>query len=280
MALTKRRIRHTAKTIALVPLRPARLATSFMRRLPDYLIIGAQKCGTTSLSAYLNAHPQLVHLPWAKEVHYFDRRWAHGVRYYRSWFPLRSTHASALTGEATPYYLFHPLAAERAGSTVPDARIVAVLRNPVERAYSHYKHNVRYGREPLSFSAALDAEGDRLAGEEIRLVNGAWSRPRHQHFSYVARGHYASQLRRWMSVFPREQILVLSSEALFSDPAATFDGVARFLGLDTAKLPRYRQHNASGDSSELPPDTRKRLDACFADEGAALHELLGVDFSW
>jgi hypothetical protein len=279
LAVTKQVLKHAVKEGCLAPLRTPRIATGALRRLPDYLIVGGQKCGTTSLAAYLNAHAHVVHLPWVKEVHFFDRSWHRGVRYYRSWFPLRATRPSALAGEATPYYLFHPLAAERAALTVPAARIIAVLRNPIDRAFSHYKHNVRYGREPLSFSEAVDREEERLAGESAALRAGARVSWRHQHYSYIARGSYACQLREWLRVFPREQVLVLGSEGFFGEPDAHYQRVTHFLGLPQSTLSRYARYNVGGSDS-LCDATRERLAALFATANEELYELVGTNFGW
>src|SRR5215208_8528317 len=125
-------------------------ATAKLRPLPDFLILGAQKAGTTALYAYLRWHPQITG-PSFKEVSFFDRHYARGERWYRAHLPMRR---SSIVGEASPSYLFHPLAPERVAQMLPNARLVALLRNPVDRAFSHYQHEVALGREPLSFEAA------------------------------------------------------------------------------------------------------------------------------
>ena len=157
----------------------ARVLTAPARALPDFVILGAQKAGTTSLYAYLCAHPD-VRAAARKEVHYFDLNYARGATWYRSMFPLAAGLARerrggrrVLVGEASPYYLFYPLAAERAGAVVPSAQLIVLLRDPVERAWSHYRHEVKAGREPLEFEAALAAEPTRLAGADAALRAGA-----------------------------------------------------------------------------------------------------------
>ena len=132
-----------------------RQATARWRPLPDFLVIGAQKAGTTALYAYLRWHPGITGPSW-KEVSFFDRHWWRGEAWYRGQFPLRGR--GRLVGEASPSYLFHPLAPERVHSLVPGARLVALVRDPVARAYSHYQHEVALGREPLGFEDALAAE--------------------------------------------------------------------------------------------------------------------------
>jgi Sulfotransferase domain len=251
--------------------------TSFARALPDFLIIGAQKAGTTALYSYLRRHPQIGGPAW-KEVSYFERHYGRGTAWYRGQFPFRSD--GRIAGEASPGYLFHPLAPVRVKETVPDAKLIVLLRNPVDRALSHYHHEVALGREPLSFEDAIAAEPERTRGEEERLVrepdyfSHAW-----WDYTYVARGRYAEQLERWFSVFPREQVLVLATEEMDAEPAQSYGRVLEFLGRPPhglASFPRvYRQ-----SYGEMRPETRRRLAAEFAEPNARLCELLGRDFGW
>ena len=248
------------------------------RPLPDFLLIGAQRGGTTSLYRYLATHPSVAPA-LGKELQYFTLHHGRGEAWYRSHFPV--TAGSTLTFEATPYYLFHPLAPERAAATVGGARMVVLLRDPAARAFSHHRHNVSRGLEPLGFEAALDAEPDRLAGEEQRLLEdpGYVSRS-HRLFSYVGRGLYVDQLERWFSHFPREQVLVLASEDLYRQPGPTYRSVLDFLGLAPLELPAYPVHTRSSGSTSMAPSTRRRLDERFAPHNRRLAELLGQDLGW
>ena len=252
-------------------------ATSRWRPLPDFLVIGAQKAGTTALYAYLRWHPGITGPSW-KEVSFFDRHWWRGEAWYRGHFPLRA--AQRLVGEASPSYLFHPLAPERARSLVPDARLIALLRNPVDRAYSQYQHEVALGREPLSFEDALAAEEERTRGQVERLVADprAFSRAWWDH-TYVARGLYAEQLERWLALFPREQLLVVTTEELGERPAETYARVLRFLGVaphDLAEYPRVFDR----DYAPMRPETRALLEATFAEPNRRLEELVGWSGVW
>jgi hypothetical protein len=211
-------------------------ATSRWRPLPHFLVLGAQKAGTTALYAYLRWHPAITGPSW-KEVSFFDRHWWRGPAWYRGQFPLRS--GTRLVGEASPSYLFHPLAPERVGALVPDARLVALLRDPVARAYSHYQHEVALGREPLSFEDALAAEPERTRGEEARLVADAraFSRAWWDH-TYVARGLYAEQLERWLA----------AGRDLRRDPRVPRRRAPRPPGVPAHLRPRVRRH-AGGDAA-------------------------------
>jgi len=254
-------------------------ATASARPLPDFLIIGAQKAGTTALYAYLRRHPAITGPSW-KEVSYFDRHYERGEAWYRGNFPNRVRARGKLVGEASPSYIFHPLGPGRVKALVPEARLVALVRNPVERALSHYHHEVALGREPLSFEDALDAEEERLRGEEERLAadSSYFSRAWWSH-AYKARGRYAEQLERWLAVFPRDRLLILPSEDLGGEPERTHARVLDFLGAAPHRLDAYprvyeRQYEA------MSAETRKRLAAEFEAPNRRLYELLGRDLGW
>ena len=273
----------------------ARRATSAARALPDFLLIGAQKAGTTSLYAYLAAHPD-VRPAGRKEVHYFDLGFTAGAElgegWYRSMFPLRARLAldrrrasgPVLAGEASPYYLFHPAAAQRAVALVPQARLLVLVRDPVERAWSHYRHEVVAGREPLDFVAALDAEAGRLAGSEDDLRRGIDSPAarHHRRHAYVGRGRYATQLRAWLAHYPREQVHVMVAEELFATPGAVWRSAVDFLGLAAAAPPPFAVHNPGTGEAEhgMDPACRARLRETFAGPDAELADLLGRPLPW
>lgn len=254
--------------------------------LPDYLILGAQKGGTTSLQHDLEAHPQVV--PAAtKEIHYFDLEYARGDSWYRSHFPASARRRQAArrgrpvcAGDATPYYLFHPLAPRRARRTAPEARLIVLLRDPVERAHSHYHHEVRLGFEDRPFDEALDLEAGRLAGEAERILSEAHYRSlAHQHHSYASRGCYAAQLRAWWEHFPREQTLILTTEELAADPAASYGRVLDFLGLPPWCPPAFSRLNATGRRG-MERDVRVRLERFFEPHNQELEALLGRRLGW
>jgi sulfotransferase family protein len=252
-------------------------ATSRWRPLPDFLVLGAQKAGTTALYAYLRWHPGITGPSW-KEVSFFDRHWWRGESWYRGQFPLRA--GGRLVGEASPSYLFHPLAPERARSLVPAAKLIALLRNPVDRAYSQYQHEVALGREPLSFEDALAAEEERTRGETDRLVADAraFSRAWWDH-TYAARGRYAEQLERWLAVYPREQLLVVSTEELGEKPAETYAAILAFLGAAPHDLEEYPRV-FDREYEPMRADTRVALAASFAGPNRRLEELLGRALGW
>jgi hypothetical protein len=259
-------------------------ATARARPLPDFLVLGAQKAGTTALYAYLRWHPAITGPSW-KEVSYFDRHYARGASWYRGNFPLttwsrpsrRTGGIAPIVGEASPSYLFHPQAPERVAGLLPEVRLIALLRDPVDRALSHYQHEVALGREPLSFEAALEQEEQRLEGEVERMVADPryFSRAWWDH-TYLARGRYAEQLERWLAVFPRDQVLVVASRDLAERPAETYAEVLRFLGAPPHLLgsfPRIFEREYAG----MAAATRRSLEAYFAEPNRRLAALLGRD---
>ncbi len=269
-----------------------RASTNWMRLMPDFMIIGTQKGGTTSLYNYLVEHPSIAPI-YVKEPHFFDIYFHKGSIWYRSHFPTSikkyyKEHVQKLdfvTGEASPYYMFHPLAAERVAKTLPHVKLILVLRNPVDRAYSQYQHQLRQpGVEPLSFEEAIDREEERLAGEEKKLIeNPTCASFNHRHYSYLARGRYVEQIPAWLKLFPKEQFLILKSEELFSDSTEVLKQTCEFLGVPPARLKEqkdeYRQFNKASYSKMLP-ETRARLLEYFQPYNARLYELLGRDFGW
>jgi hypothetical protein len=253
---------------------------------PGFVVIGAQRCGTTSFFALLSRHPS-IGVPFRKEIHFFDRDlYERGERFYRSFFPSPErmrAHGERLTGEATPDYVFHPLGAPRVAAMLPNARFIVLLRDPVVRAWSHHALHATRGREPLSFEDAIDAEAERVGGERERII----SEPRYPattylRYSYLGRGDYAPQLREWFATIPRERFLVLVSEEFFDDPQAALRQVETFLELPAWDPPADAEHRHAigGAATEMRPETRERLRGYFAPRIRATEELLGRCLPW
>lgn len=253
-----------------------RIRTARMRRSPDFLIIGAQKGGTTSLYRLLSLHPR-VHPTIKKEIHYFDNNYDKPYSWYAAHFPLR-VFPSFISGEASPYYIFHPRAPHRIATTIPDVRLIALLRDPVERAYSHYQHNRRKGREPLSFEDAIGREAQRTAGAHEKIMNDAFFySSSHQHYTYLQRGCYYWQLCRFLKYFRRSQIFLQTSEQFFYDPSSTWRSITRFLELEDIPFPQSVTDN-TGHYSEMRPRTRKLLQEYFKPHNALLAKEFGISF--
>lgn len=227
-------------------------------RLPQFLGIGVQKGGTTTLQRLLEQHPDAF-LPVAKELHFFSLHFAQGEGWYRQQFA--GAGAGQRCGEITPYYVFHPAAPQRIAALLPGVKLIVLLRDPVERALSQYFHSLRLGLEPLPLEQALVAEPQRLAGAGDVLAAAEGRHRSHQEHSYLARSRYEQQLPVWEALFPLEQRLVLRSEDLFTSPEQLWPQLLRFLELEPRALPPLgRPANAGrGEAAAVEPALRARL---------------------
>jgi hypothetical protein len=218
------------------------------------------------------------------------------MNWYRAHFPTKlegflSQSGKVVTLEASPYYLFDKRAPERMSSVLPKIKLIALLRNPVERAYSHYHLNVRQGFEPLSFEQAIDHEAERLSGNSKDAPeNVGHDSFERQAYSYLSRGLYFDQLEVWLRHFPREQVLLLCSEDYYRDASPVFAEVLRFTGLSPwqpAEFVKYKGQflkeypmYEGGIYPEMDPRTRARLTEYFAPFNEKLYQLLGKNLDW
>ncbi|GGK80550.1 deacetylase sulfotransferase [Mangrovihabitans endophyticus] len=266
-------------------------ATSEVRPLPDFLVIGTKRGGTTSLWRYLVQHPLVPRLfpAWnTKTSHYFEENFDRGEAWYRSHFPTARRRAAlqrrhdgpVRVGEAAPLYMFHPLAASRVAELMPAARMIVLLRDPVERAFSHWKERRGEGVEPLTFAEALEAEESRTAGERERLVaEPGYHSTAYDWYSYRARGRYLEHLEPWLSRFDRAQLLFVASETLYREPARTYARILEFVGLPPHDLPSYDVFN-DRPSRGMDDAVRAELTAHFRPHNAALSRRLDMTFDW
>lgn len=298
-----RRLRHEAadRLKTVVPLRwrrkvsrlrlAGRTRSGRFRTLPDALIIGAQRCGTSSLYKYLGRHPNVAP-SLRKEIEYFTIEHHRGEAWYRAHFPLRWRRRLAelrgrpwLTFEATPDYLFDPRAPQRVRELLPQVKLIVVLRDPVVRAVSQYHHNARLRQEKLPLAEALAAEEERLEGAYQEVIDHPQSRALElRRYSYVARGRYAEQLERWRRLFPPDQIMVVRSADLFDATGDTFGRILDFLGLSRWEPAGFRNHSytdpSQGGYPEPSPEVSDFLSERLAASNQTLVELLGEDFRW
>jgi hypothetical protein len=276
-----RHVRHLAS-----PPRIYRRLSARYRQLPDFIIAGAQKAGTTSLWSYLGEHPS-IEPPMIKEVHFFDEYFHRGLAWYRMHFPLSTGRRASkgrkksLSGESSPYYTFHPLVPQRIAAVLPQARIILLLRNPVDRAFSHYQHSCRRRHENLSFEDAIDAEPQRLAGEHERLVaDPTYNSPAHRRNSYVERGLYLVQIERWQKYFPLEQLLILESGQFFRQPADVYARALEFLELPPWRPAQFGNRYPGRYRDPMNAATRRKLVEFFAPHNERLYAHLGTRFDW
>lgn len=266
----------------------SRLPSAPFRVLPDFLIIGAAKSATTTLYAYLEQSPQVT---WSlrKEAFYFNQTFHWGLNWYRAFFPLKSavarqardTGGRVMTGEGSPDYLFHPHAARRVHETLPHVKLVAILRNPIDRAYSFYKHQIMRTNEPLSFEEAVDAEEGRLRGELEKMErDDRYASFNRQHYSYKARGCYMDQLDRWLEHFPREQLLIQITDDLHRDPQASVSELTDFLDLPRIEVQVPKRTHEGVKIGPMGPEVRASLVEYFRPHNARLETFLGSELNW
>lgn len=253
-----------------------RKATALLRPAPDFAIIGAPKCGTTSLYSFLCSQPGVAPA-LTKEIHYFDeaQKYELGDLWYRHNFPVRGR---GITGEATTTYLLHPLAPERMSRSAPDAKVIAMLRDPAERAYSDYQMQLRAGMEYMSFEDALDAEEARTSAERRAVGSDPKKRWFYvPNYSYAAKGEYAEQLERWERHYGG-RILVETLEEMARDPGGVTGRVLEFLGLEPSggRPPKLNE----GIYPPMRPSTRRMLAGRFAGHNSKLYRMLGRDLGW
>jgi hypothetical protein len=264
-----------------------------LRLLPDFLIIGTQRGGTTSLYSYLIDRPG-VGPASVKELHFFDKKFHKGPSWYRAHFPTSIQKYSFeltrkqifVTGEASAYYIFHPHAPKRVAKVLPQVKLIVLLRNPVDRAYSQYNFEVELGRETLSFEDALEREEERIGKEtEKLLADEHYASFDHSRYSYLARGIYVDQLQCWMSFFPPAQFLLLKSEEFYADPVAVLEQTSKFLNLSELapheRTKKYKLHNYNSTPyPKMDAATRKRLIEYFEPHNQRLYDFLGMNFDW
>ncbi len=282
---TRRLIQNSVKSNIRRIILKCRQATWSNRCLPDFIIIGSQKAGTTSLYAYLSQHPQLVP-SYKKEVHFFDGglkpsvdTFMKGKPWYLAHFPLRKNiNNSQQVFEASPLYIFNPLAPQRIANLVPNIKIIALLRNPTERAISHYFHEKRMGRELLAISAALKKEESRL---KPVIEAKDYKSEIFIHYSYKSRGLYKKQLERYFKLFSEDQILVIDSEEFFDKPDTCLKRVFEFVEVDSEfKVPDITPKNVANNKSGVASYVYDDLDSFFMPHNQKLYEMLGVNYGW
>jgi len=245
---------------------------------PDFLIIGAQKAGTTSLYNCLKQHPAVLPAR-KKEIHYFSQFYRKGLPWYLEHFPQREDHQ--LSGEASPFYLFHPQSARRIAETYPDIKIVIILRDPVERAISHYDQQHRRGHEKLPMLQAFLEEPHRIAKVwEKVLRDEQTSVSKLQQCSYLKRGEYLAQLQCYETYFPAKQIHLMESREFFDHPLPSLSKLYTFLQIDPGFVPKDLWPRKPGHYTETDSTVLDFLRAHFRSHNEALFDHLGKRFNW
>ncbi|MEV4411564.1 sulfotransferase [Catellatospora sp. NPDC049609] len=284
----KSRVRKFLWHRAGVVARTAGQLTADRRLTPSFLIVGTQRGGTTSLYKALVQHPAYLPPRFRKGVHYFDMDYHRGHKWFMGHFPSRAkaertaqaTGMPAITGEASPYYMWHPLAPERIARDLPGVKLIVLLRDPVERAYSGHAHEYARGFETEKFEQAVALEAERMAGERAKMAaDPAYHSHAVRHLAHLGRGEYIDQLLHLEELVGRPRLHVVDSHDYFAEPERVFAGVCRFLDIPDVPGIVHDQHNARPRSA-MPDALRSRLEDHFAPYDARLADWLGAAPSW
>ena len=257
--------------------------TGPIRSLPDFIIIGTARSGTTSLYYNICQHPCVLPAAY-DELGFFDSNFHLGLNWYRSLFPtifskwfVKKNKKFAITGEDTPFYIWNPDAAKRILKILPNVKLIALFRNPIDRAYSNYHLGVRAGSENLSFEDATQVELNQLENNEIKSENELekYTIPR----SYIAKGFYADQLKIWLKLFNDEQLFIISTEDFESKPRETLDKIYDFLQIPKNHIINIKKHKVAS-YPKMKSETRQFLIDFYKKPNAELFSMIGQEFDW
>ena len=260
--------------------RAYRIMTNQLRVLPDFVVIGSTKSGTTSLHYYLIQHPGIIS---ERNVHFFEYMQTNSIEWYRAYFPTKAykNFKKLTVGEQTATYLSHPLIPKRIHTTIPNAKLIVVLRNPVDRAYSNYTHQVREGIEKRTFEEAIKSELKRIEicknNSEYKINNDDFSN--HVIFSYLRHGIYVDFIKAWMEFFTKEQFLILPTYDLNNNRAKFLKQVFDYLNVQNFEIKDVERQNV-GEYKKLDKSMRKFLVDYYRPHNERLFKLLEKNFDW
>ena len=259
--------------------------TSSIRVLPDFIVIGVGRGATTTLHHNLSKNPCLFSASY-DETGFFDDNYHLGLNWYRSLFPTKfiknktiKNHKKFLSYEVTPTYIRRPWTAKRIKKTLPNVKLIAILRNPVDRAYSHYNMSISEGNYKNSFE---DVVNKNL--KELKELS-SYDKGSDEYFkifvenSHISRGFYAEQLKIWLNIFDDKQIHITSTENLASNPQKTFSNIFNFLEIPDYKLEKL-ENKRKGNYLPMEKDIREKLLNYFKPYNEELFELIGKKFNW
>ena len=261
--------------------------TGPIHTLPNFLIIGAAKGGTSSLYDYLIQHPNVFSCI-IKEPNYFSMYFDRSAEWYRSFFPFsfskyyfeKIKKKKFVTGEASTEYYWHPHAPKRAQQIVPNAKIIFLLRNPADRAFSHYQMCCRAGIEQLSFEEAIKREEERTSEEYQKMLKDEYYfSAKFSSYAYIRKSIYIDFIQNWMKYFPKEQFMFIKSESFFENPGKILNDVLKFLELPELKLSQYKI-TRQGIYEKMDNKIRNKLLTYFKPHNEKLYKFLDSDFGW
>lgn len=286
MSMSKnKKIKFFKKIYWLIIKQKFRGITSPLRVLPDFIIIGAMKSGTTSLYYNISQHSNIYEAAY-DEIGFFDDNFDLGLLWYKSMFPSifkkkisKFKNKEFLTGEDTPFYFWKENAVNRIQKILPNVKLILILRNPIDRAYSNYTDKINRGTETTEF--------DEVVKNEIAFIQNKSSKLKKNNLltdiitepAYLAKGIYVKQLELWTKKFPLEQIHILSTEKMAKDPFKTLENVFEFLEIskESIKIPELRKKK---EYSPMNSETRKLLIEFFKPYNEELYKMINQRFEW
>ena len=261
--------------------------TASLRILPDFLVIGVGRGGTTSCFHYLSQHPSIIGSAY-DEIGFFDENFHLGLNWYRSMFPTKflkkkiaKKFGKCLTYDVTPAYIRKPWAARRIKELFPEIKLIALLRNPVDKAYSHYNSKMQVeGDTKTTFEEMIEEDIKMI--EKFENTNSIIDDEyfsNHIEKSPLGRGLYAQQLKIWFELFDPKQILILTSEELSTETNKAMNKIFQFLDLPDYEIPDIVKRS-TGNYTKMKMDTRKKLISFFSKYNQDLFKLLNQEFDW
>ena len=262
--------------------------TGFLHVLPDFIILGVEKGGTSSLYRYLIQHP-FINSSVTKEINYFNKYYDRGLNWYRVCFPFKFhksftknvLHKNFLTGEASVRYFDYLHTPERIKQILPYLKFIILLRNPIDRAYSQHSMVSRGGNEKLTFEQAIQYEKERTEKEYEKMKKDEnYYNDNYFRYAYLERGIYVDRLKRWMNIFPKKQFLIFDSKDFFENPSMIYLKTLEFLNLPKIDLKKYSVTGRKNESPRMNPKLREQLIEFFRPHNKKLYEFLGTNFHW
>jgi len=268
-----------------------RKMTSRLRSLPDFIIIGVGRAGTTALYSYLIQHPSIVAASTdnnesVADLHFFEYMISNNIQWYKSHFPIlfsksKNQKNSFITGEYTSTYIYHPDVPKRIFNLLPKIKLIVILRNPIDKAYSTYQQQFRFGEYTTSFEDTVNAEFRRinLNKDFPELNSNNYDFENFVAQNIIRHGIYADYLETWLKIFDRKQILILNSEDLKNSTKETLHRVFHFLNVSNYDIANTSQVNV-GKYPPINKITRKKLIEFFKPHNQRLNKLLDTEFDW
>ncbi len=262
--------------------------SGFLHLLPDFYILGAQKSGTTALFDYLTRHPNIPLT--IKDIRFFDKYYDKGLDWYRLHFPLKILKFTSqkintkqfMIGEATERYLEYPHAPKRIKKITPNAKFLIILRNPIERTYSHYNFNVMRNKENRSFEDAIFHEFERIKNEFKKMqMDENYYSDEYFRYAYLDRSIYVEKLKKWLEIFPRDQFFIIENEELSQNTSKVYVEVLKFLNLPKFELNEYKKiFTSKYKQPKIEQKVRDKLIEFFNPYNEELYKILGVNYDW